>query len=1049
MGKTLLNKLKIGFTLTLIILGLLCTSLFFLTACSQDSTTEDDPTYSYSDSDDGLISNPNFSFGTADTALKNFPQTSPTGWSRSKDNTGKSSSAKSGVIDVSDDGWKELLNSIYTDSYYLNYLEKELDFTKEEVKEANSDFTDDELKQHIIETYLSQIPNPKVKDDATDNKIYMLNNYTSDLGLGASQKITSSKSITIEKGEYVKISVSLLTQKISDAIGMSGANKDFGASIRLTNTLNGSSQAEYAITNINTDGAWKTYTLYVKGDAQFSSVVTLALGLGYNSEYQTEGTVYFDDIIVEEIDDVKNVPTTFQAQSSLVYGETKAIIVDANNVDATVPYLYDMTLSVDSNYYKDITPTISSDFTKNSDGVSSNDKGWASSITPSTKTENGTTINVYELKDASASITIEDADFKVSRESYTYVSFKLNNKLSELGSTSITVDVEETTLAFAGNANTTANKGIATITTLDESTVGIMIKNNFDEDDTKYDTEYERTFKIILTVGPTNISSNNKPSNFASGTVEISDFKVATGKTYQYVKDANGDATDEEFETYKFYQLFNGVANGSTSLYKGYGSDFTAEVDESTASTGFSISATHKEYLNKQPVAPKEYDGVVSDHIYLKAESTNSKLNERLSGTSDVSFAGVIDTQYISSYTNTYLKTALQNSTLLQGEEKVRPLMIYNKDLDSYGFIGNTDAKVISVNSYAKISVKVKVDDTAKAYIYLVDTSSKDVMTFNTFEPNTDGLYKLENQPTKGGDKFQFVVDKNTETSSDGWVNVEFYIATGNTEKSFRLELWNGSRDGEEKSQGYVFFKDVSVSLSGGFTEPASFKDSFIGQSSPLANAGQGSFTDAENNPTYLCYSRPLTETEIDFNKDYPESAISYSPKIVWAKNDTMLYAIYNNLDFDETDPYDSITEENGEETGSGCAAQTDPATFWLSFSSILLAVVLILAILTLFVKRFRRNRKANASDAKSHYTVKSRVRKPSKPAKVKNLETTDDEDEVIETEEEIAEVEETTETEIEQVLEPETVETQTNQESSDDYVYGDVQDFGDDNDKN
>lgn len=64
------------------------------------------------------------------------------------------------------------------------------------------------------------------------------------------------------------------------------------------------------------------------------------------------------------------------------------------------------------------------------------------------------------------------------------------------------------------------------------------------------------------------------------------------------------------------------------------------------------------------------------------------------------------------------------------------------KEVTNYGFIGEN--KTVSADSYATISVKVKVSKGAVAYVYLVDTSSgKKVLDFNTpgftFWYDTDG----------------------------------------------------------------------------------------------------------------------------------------------------------------------------------------------------------------------------------------------------------------------------------------------------------------------
>ena len=81
-----------------------------------------------------------------------------------------------------------------------------------------------------------------------------------------------------------------------------------------------------------------------------------------------------------------------------------------------------------------------------------------------------------------------------------------------------------------------------------------------------------------------------------------------------------------------------------------------------------------------------------------------------------------------------------------------------------------------------------------------------------------------------------------------------------------------------------------------------------------------------------------------------------------------------------------------------------------------------------LFVKNIRRRRKANRSDAKSHYTITSRIKTQNKAKPEIKSDKNDDVVDVEVTEN----VEETTET-----------------ENADDYVYGEVEVFDDDNKDN
>ena len=177
-------------------------------------------------------------------------------------------------------------------------------------------------------------------------------------------------------------------------------------------------------------------------------------------------------------------------------------------------------------------------------------------------------------------------------------------------------------------------------------------------------------------------------------------------------------------------------------------------------------------------------------------------------------------------------------------------------------------------------------------------------------------------------------------------------------------------------------------------------------------------------------HQRELDAIEEKFNNEQSsvDTKVSYDAKYVWVKGENFAYAVYNTIDPVAVDPYANETEDE-ESANGGCTAETDPSTFWLSFSSILLGAVLVLAIIMLFVKNIKRRHKRNEKDAKSHYNVKSRYNKKNKSSKPKKQEFDDYEEEV---EEPVTPAEEV-------------VEEQPNEETEtpDDYVYGDVQDFG------
>ena len=154
-----------------------------------------------------------------------------------------------------------------------------------------------------------------------------------------------------------------------------------------------------------------------------------------------------------------------------------------------------------------------------------------------------------------------------------------------------------------------------------------------------------------------------------------------------------------------------------------------------------------------------------------------------------------------------------------------------------------------------------------------------------------------------------------------------------------------------------------------------------------------------------------------------------------------MVYAIYNTLDPLDNNPYDDIEDDTTDE-GSGCNATSDPSAFWLSFSSILLAAVLVAAIIALIVKRVRRKAKARRSDAKSHYKVKSRIQISKDNKKVNAKKKAEEQAENDNGDNQPAE-EDTSAGEAE-TGNAESAETPAENRDLDEYVYGEVQDFGD-----
>ena len=108
----------------------------------------------------------------------------------------------------------------------------------------------------------------------------------------------TSKSFSLEAGSYYKLSVDVLTYDIA---GTDDEDNVPGARIYI------SSNGYAEISGIDTEGEWKTYTVYIESAATSSTSLTVNLGLGkYSSYYRdglTTGYAFFDNVELVKIND--------------------------------------------------------------------------------------------------------------------------------------------------------------------------------------------------------------------------------------------------------------------------------------------------------------------------------------------------------------------------------------------------------------------------------------------------------------------------------------------------------------------------------------------------------------------------------------------------------------------------------------------------------------------------------------------------------------------------------------------------------------------------
>lgn len=971
------SKLK-SFLLILLAL-VLSVSLCFTVACSKPNESNNntkDENYTKVEKDEQELTNGNFEFGTVLVEGKDFPYTSTNGWTRSTDNSAQSSKVNSGIVSTDADTFKLTIENLAEKNstfkaWALDKFSIDEDTVRNDLSTANPTWDDEKLDEEtaikINELIATAFGNPSVPTGVTGKKIYMLNNYVdANNGIGTAQKVTSSKTFTLSKNGYGKFTVWVNTAHVKSANVL-----DNGANIRVTSTVASVTQGDYAISSINTNGAWAKYEIFVEGSEFADTTLKLSLGLGYGNgssvfaENYAEGTVYFDECAFEEIEkaDYKTALGSNTADKIGFYKSSNTERIESQSIANNQAFL-----SFTSSYF-DSYALVDSEF---NGAITSSNSGASAMPQGATASHVVNTDNVkINLNKASYTLNFNSSKFALDGESYALVKFTVDTTFNKYARSGMTAYVFDT---FNGATNHVTAFDNVMINDGESQDFTIIVKNNFD---------FARTFWLSLVFGPANVTTTTDATYYLTGEATISNVTINNGSldAETYNDDTATDATDENNEY--FYNVFSLASSTTTNtfttpIHADYTADFTEENENTnyTFKEGYSSlgTITHK----ASPVA--NYNGIAD---YKKTYTQNATNNN----------AGVINTANITNYSYTDIASALAST--YTSEKNIQPLMIYNETATNYGF--TSASRTIAANGYETISIKVRVVGNATAYVYLVNTAKGDDLL------NVLSLDFTADDATVYSNKLYLSVTAD-DMDTNGWATLKFYVATGKDAISYRIEMWNGERYSEGEtvtgSQGYVFFDELTFGTS-------------FDETGVLNEAEKELITEADK----IYYTRKLDEVEIEYNSKQTNESdkVSYSAGVVWAdnfdqdNNGTFLYAIYKTINPTAIDPNKAPAEDE-KAPATGCQ-DVDASTFWLSLSSILLGVALVVAMVMLLVKKLKNKFVRRKSDAKSHYKVTSRNKalasakatKKAKPAEEivsENDEFDTDEETVEETEE-------------------------------------------------
>lgn len=750
---------------------MMATTAAGLAACNEettDSSSSPSTDSTTTETDSSRINNGSFEF-TQEKAT-NLIVTSATGWSIAKQTSADKSDTASGVIDISESAWNNLTKTNLTSTapttkegaeavwntmsaydklqFYKVWDAADHDEDVDDFEFYNKDTDKFNIKAADIPT--CENPGSRPGAAADDTKVLMLHNSRDNKNgvKGTAYRATSSSTVTVEAGTSAIFSVWVKTEDLTYSGGNVIGNR--GAYIGVTHTVGGTTLDQMQVKNINTEkddaatDGWVKYEFFLRGCSFADSTFTIVLGLGQGTsdnvfEY-VEGYAFFDDVTCEVVSNEKFESSISSGMPTVTLDSVK----EDKLFDAAKENKDDKQYVID--LYTDFAP-YTLPLTDADVKLTTQKKGATTYVAaedndPNTELYgqlgNGLDVSrdVLAVKTLTELKAIDNAFLKARlAEDFADASFPFGddkilmmmsaggaNYTAKLSDTAFTLDKGER-VAVSFFVKTSDMKGITTaqvllreganthvissIDTTGVTPVDIEDKENvydgwqqcffFVENDTDADN---LTFTLEFSVGPTEIVGTTKASYYP-GFAAFTGFQI------------NSALTEHEYD-----YTASGTYAQTVSLTDANKTEYSSDVFDSPA---YVPTGAIEEGIAQL----KNYIGVYGGSAFVKGDEG---LNDTKNG--EKAYAGLISKEYIDNYLETANtagndywvnkmnldKMGLQ--TLLG--DATQPLLIYNNQEQSYGFLGNSTS--FTANGYTAVSLRVKVSQGAKAYVYLTDT---------------------------------------------------------------------------------------------------------------------------------------------------------------------------------------------------------------------------------------------------------------------------------------------------------------------------------------
>lgn len=301
--------------------------------------------------------------------------------------------------------------------------------------------------------------------------------------------------------------------------------------------------------------------------------------------------------------------------------------------------------------------------------------------------------------------------------------------------------------------------------------------------------------------------------------------------------------------------------------------------------------------------------------------------------------------------TEQYYANLLAYDTVKDGNLMVAEGGVSYDYTDDFSAYGNNGVAFYNYNESEKTAYTAKQNGVA-----VKDFSLVTALPARTQKVESKALYQV----VDGG------------TSGSGWVNVTFYIKTGDTAKNYRVELFSGSRDGSKaNSVGHVNDANTYVIFDTNgnnsidetaYTALIEARKDKVDETAYFESVF--SFFDSAK---FLRYDGDLDVNGVGNSyDDYNSNDEKYSSQIAYLTfeeaGNKEVYASFATTDVTVPTDVEESDDSSSSSSSSNAASETNP---WLLASSVAVAVVLVLAIVSIIVRKaiIRARKKRTSND--------------------------------------------------------------------------------------